>query len=104
MSRDPSGRTPRRGESKLDREMAGASHRSAASRGRAAEPAGSDGDEDARGTRGDGTVVAEGLAAVAVVVGVFLIFVPEPVTSLLGAVLVTGGAAGLLRDASSGAK
>ncbi len=87
MSRDQSGREHRREESDTDREAVGASRRGATSR-----------------PRNDAGVVAEGLAAAALVVGVFLFFVPEPVTSLLGAVLVVVGAAGLLGDAIGGRK
>ncbi|WP_225335680.1 hypothetical protein [Halomicrobium urmianum] len=120
MSSDPSGRRYRREESEPDREAAGESSRGAGTpdyvpfgwpnlfgRGaqdRDAERAGSYGDEVPSATSEDGSAVPEGLAAAAVVVGVFLFLVPEPVSSLLGAGLVAGGVAALLWDATRGGK
>lgn len=67
------------------------------------ERVGSYGDEVAPAVRGD-DVVPEGIATLAILVGVVLFLVPEPITSLVGALLVAGGAAVVLGEAFRGGK
>lgn len=117
MSSDPSGRRDRREESEPDREATEGSRSGAGTpeyvpfgwpnlfgrgaRDRDVEHAGSYGDEVGPATSGSGSVVPEGVAAAAIVVGIVMFLLPEPITSLLGAGLVAGGVAALLWDATS---